>query len=326
MSSAGVERARLPRNDDVRAHPAVAAVAVACAGVLLAGVAVSARGQAPEDVPTVLGRTAAGTTVQAPGEPPRVARKGARVPDGATVRTPADGVTVLRTGDRQVHLAGATHVTVLDGTRQALDAGSLLVDTDDGPRVRVAAAGADVRVLEASVVRLDRGAVLRVASYAGTPVLRSAGRSRRAGVAPLHQVQVPDGALPGRVTPLALTGGDRWERERIPRVVDADVQLSGLVTSLDDPELGARAAAFVPAAFRSVLTDADSSLGPGARAMTFAIAQASGDPAATYRQVLDGRELGGSWGVLSALVEADKADVLGFFDRQLPGVLAAVTQ
>lgn len=326
MSSDEGARVRVAPADDVRASRAVAAVAVACAGVLLAGVAVSARGPAPEDVPTTLVEAAAGTTLEVPGSAPRVVGEGTRVPDGAIVRTPADGDAVLATGDREVHLAGATHLRVLDGTRQALDAGSVLVDADDGPRVRVAAGGADVRVPDQAVVRLDRGAVLRVASYGGTAVLRADGRTKRASVPALHQVQVPYGALPGRVTPLALTPADRWEQEQVPEVVETDAALSGLVLDLDGTPLGARAVSFVPATFRSVLTDTDSPLGTGARTMTFAIAQASGDPAGTYRQVLDGRELGGSWGVLSELVEAEPADVLGFFDEALPDAFDAVAR
>lgn len=299
----------------------VAGVATVGALVLLVGVALSARGAATADLPTVLRSAPAGTVLVLPdGERP--AREGERVPAGATVRSGLRGAE-LGTGDREVRLAPGTQVQVLDGARQRLVGGELLVDAAGAPGLLVTGTGgARVAVRTGAVVRLDdAGSLLRVATYAGTADVGVTGRRARTEVDRLREVEVTGGLLPGRPAPLRLTPGDAWESAELPMVVSDDAVLRGLAASFTD-QPGAVVAS-LPATERT----GDAALA-AERTLAYGLAHRDGAfRPALFREVRALRADGGSWGVVVALADASLTDLDGYISSTVPGdpgvVLAA---
>src|SRR5207253_1994025 len=138
----------------------------------------------------------------------------------------------------------------------------------------------------------------------------------------LHQVQVPDGGLPGRVTPLALTR-DSWERRYALDLVTADADLSALADGLD------RDAASGTAVLDAVPSSYTASTAPGeARsetALAFVVARAAKDSSGSlFERIRGWREDGGSWGVVAVLAGADVAAVSAALDAILSPTSAPV--
>ncbi|MCW2608348.1 MAG: hypothetical protein JWO60_3041, partial [Frankiales bacterium] len=296
----------------------VAGVAVAGAVVLLGGLTATTRGVAAEHLETVVASAERGATVQlADRTVPAV--EGSEVPDGATVAT-TGGTLVLRTGDRTTRLAPSTRLEVLDGARQRLVDGTALVDATRGPAGVVLTDAARVEVPEDALVRLEASPVLRVAAYRGAAAVHPAGRRSTTDVGRLHQVRVPQGALPGRVTPLALTEGDRWERTALRAVVDADRELTGLAADLAS---GGPVVEALPAALTS---QTDDPAVRGELGLALALAQDGGRVRDdVFQALVEGRQLGGSWGVVARLAGATVEDATDYLSALTPEqVLAAV--
>ncbi len=289
-----------PDRSLVPAPRLVAGVATLAAVVLVTGVVVSARGVDAADQATTV--SAGALVVTASGR--HVAKDGETVPRGAEVRT-ADGATLV-TGGREVALAPGTAVTVLDGVRQRVTEGSVLVTTPvDGPRLTLSSPAATLRVPgRRAAVRLDLGSQLRATSYEGTAVLSVPGRKVTRTVGRLHALQVAQGSAPGAAAPLHLRDGDPWERSVLPAVVANDLDLQGLVRDFARP--GSPVAATLPAAERPV-DSRDADVVTAERTLAYALA--SGRTDATYREALALRQAGGSWGVVAALVEAESSNV-----------------
>lgn len=303
---------------------AVPAVAVALALVLLLGIAVAALRSPTASAATVLQRGAAVTAELADGTRTTLA-EGAEVPRGAVVTPGPDGA-VLRTRDRDTWLSGDAVVRVVDGARQELRAGFVMVDARRGPELEVTAPSAVVSAPRGGVTRIADGRLLRVGSYAGEPVtVRAAGRAAAVEVPRSRQVQVPAGGLPGRVTPLVLTPGDAYERALAPDLVSADAALAAVAARLDGD---GRPAVLVRTAADADLAGRQTALPPGApsseRTLAYLLARAAGD-LGRYGEVRALREDGGSWGVVADLVGARVGDVAGLLDALLapPAVVLA---
>jgi hypothetical protein len=132
----------------------------------------------------------------------------------------------------------------------------------------------------------------------------------------LHQVQVPYGGLPGRVTALGLTR-DTWERRYALDLVTRDVDLSNIAAGLDaNPASTAAIGAAVPAAYRGA-GPVQAGEAASEQTLAFLIARAAHDDADTYERVRNWRAEGGSWGVVAALAEADVAKVSAALDTIL---------
>lgn len=295
----------------------VTGTAVLAAGSLLGALGLSACGSSTAEAATYL-RDARAATIQLPGGSQRPAADGMKVPSGATVRTALGGSASLDTAGRTVLLGQLTALTVLDGEREQLRAGLAMVDARRAPGLSLDAGAAVVRAPRGSLTRIERGALLRVGSFRKTVSVRAAARKATAPVPALHQVQVPDGALPGEVTPLALTG-DSWERRYALDLVTADRDLTALAAGLDSSGTGARLVTALPAAYTTAFPPALPEP-RGEVALAYAVAQAAhvrGDGPRRFAAVRSLREQGGSWGVVAALVGADVGAVSGALDTAL---------
>lgn len=290
------------------------AVAVALAVVLLAALATAALRSSTASAATVLHRGDGVTAVLAGGE--RVALSaGDEVPRGATVTAGRSGA-VLRTRDRDTWLSAGAAVRVVDGARQELRAGFVMVDARQGPALDVDTPAAAVRTPAGTVSRVESGALLRVGTYTGDPVtVRAAGRRAEEQVRRAYQVQVPDGGLPGAPTPLALTPGDRYERALAADLVMADEALTVLAGRLDT----GRPAQVVTAALTAEVAEPPGAAPAGSeRALAYLLARAlDGDVAADYAEVAALRAAGGSWGVVAAIVGAEVDRVAALLDALL---------
>lgn len=297
------------------------AVAVGLALVLLAGVVAAALRPGTASASTVLHRGDGVVVELADGSTEPLA-VGEQVTRGATVRAGRDGA-VLRTRGRDTWLGGGTAVTVVDGARQELREGFVMVDARRGPGLSVSTPAAEVSTPSGTVSRIERGELLRVGAYSGEPLqVRAAGRRATTDVARAYQVQVPEGGLPGRTTPLVLTPGDAYERALATALVAADEALRAVAERLD---ADGRPGTIVQQAVFSDVPSAPA-LAPGAprseQALAYLLARAADDRDLRdrYARVRELRADGGSWGVVALLVDAEVAEVAGLLDVLLaPG-------
>ena len=308
----------------------VGALCVLLAGVLLTAVGVAALRSDTASADTVLGRGADAVLVLADGST-RDAVEGEKVPRGATVRAGRTGAR-LDTREREVHLGAATSVTVVDGARQVLREGFVLVDASSAPGVELQTAAAAVAASDDSLVRVDAGPLLRVGVLRGEDAeVRAAGRRTATDVPTYFQVQVPSGGLPGSPSPFVLTPGDRYEMELAAELVNADTDLNALAAQLD---AGGAAGPAVLAALgatpqvQPVAADATPGAPLSERALGYLIATAAqqgGPLPERYDEVRSLRTAGGSWGVVAAIVAAPVDRVSGALNALLdPGTVPTV--
>jgi hypothetical protein len=304
-----------------RARPATTVapgVASLAAASLLAALGLSACGPDAAHAATVL-RAARAVTVQLAGGAERAGTDGMTIPHGATVRTAPGGSAALVAAGRTVLLGSATGVTVVDGAHEQLRQGLVMVDARRAPALALDAGAATVQTPRGGLARVERGAVLRAASFARTLTVRATGRKAERPVRALHQVQVPDGGLPGNETALALTR-DSWERRYALDLVTADIDISGLAESLDrNPASGSAVLAALPASY-AIPTAAAVAEPRSQAALAFVVAKAVDGSAKTFAAVRELRAEGGSWGVVAALVGADVTKVSAAIDALLNAV------
>lgn len=286
--------------------------------LLAAVVSLLVNGADPASADTVL-RGARDVLLVAPDGRTSTPVDGAQIPRGAVIRTGAQGAAELVTAGRQVRLGARTSVAVLDGVRQRLDRGQLLIDSRRGPRLAVASQAGTVQARPGAVVRVERGALLRMGVFAGQASLQAAGRSLVLAVPVLHQVQATYAGLPGRTTALALTD-DSWEQQVALPLVTADLELRALAQGLDGP-LGRTVLTAAPAALRTTTAAAIAPATVGEQALRVALSQAahgSGTVVEHLRSVQRDRTDGGSWGVVAALADAPVAEISALLDGSLP--------
>ena len=301
---------------------------VAAAAVLLASLAVTVLRPSTAESATVLASATRASLVLPDGSS-APAEAGTEVPRGARVVTSSLGAAVLRTRARDVLLGASSEVTVLDGARQRLDRGQVLVDASDGPGLSLDASAAEVAVDDGALTRVERGrAALRVGVFDGATSVRSTGRAGRREVPELFQVQVPYGGLSGTTTPLVLTG-DAWEQRYALRLVQDDGALRALVTGLEASRDDA--AAVLTAAPAAVRSPAAGSAAPASeRLVSYLLATSAsrveGSVEVRYAQVRDYRDDGGSWGVVAALVGSGADDAGRALDAVLSPELQAAPE
>ncbi len=294
--------------------PALVVLAALLVASLVAGVLLVLRGADPARAATFLAAPRAVTLTLVDGSSTTPTTR-TRVPAGATVATAPGGSVSLESANRVVLLGSDTAVTVLDGVRERLVRGLVMVDARRTGDLALDAGAATVRTPRGSLVRVERAVLLRVASFRGTPTVQAMGRKAQADVTALHQVQVPYGGLPGRVTALALTR-DGWERRFALALVTVDIDLNQLAAALDG-DASARAAVAVPASYLAALPVPDGA-SAGEQVLTYVVAQASSAPGlGGYARVRALRDQGGSWGVVAALVGADADAVSAALDRRI---------
>src|SRR3954471_13044823 len=278
-----------------RASAIPSGVAVLAAGSMLAALGLSACGPDVAAADTVL-RSPRAATVELSGGGTRQATDGMTVPKGATLRTGPGGSASLVAARRTVLLGSETAVKVVDGEREQLRQGLVFIDARRSPGLSLAAGAATVKTSRGGLARVERGVLLRAASFRGTLSVQATGRRGSTPVRGLHQVQVPDGGRPGRETPLALTR-DRWERRYALDLVTADTDLGALAEGLDrDAASSSAVLAVLPASYAGAGAASASET-----ALAYVVAKAGGKSPEAVRT---NRADGGSWGVVAALAGA----------------------
>lgn len=302
------------------------AIAVLLAGVLLSAVGVAALRSDTASADTVLQTGPDAVLVLADGGS-RPAVEGEKVPPGTTVRAGRAGATLVTRG-REVLLGGDTVVTVVDGARQSLERGFVMVEAADAPGLDVRTAAATVTAPEDALVRIETGPLTRIGVLRGNPAqVRPTGRRSTTVVPTFYQVQVPAGGLPGAAGPYVLTPDDRYERELAGDLVRADADLRALASRLD---AGGAAGTVVLASLReAVPADRSSATRAPAseRALGYLIATASplaGELQARYADVRELRRDGGSWGIVAAIVRASVPGVASALNTLLEPMPAPV--
>jgi len=299
------------------------AVGACAALVLTAGVVTVVRGTDPAAAATVLHDVRAAQVVAAGRAVP--ARDGMVVPRGASVQTGPAGAARLVTQGRSVYVGAGTSLSVLDGVRERLDRGQLMIDSRRGPRLLVGTDAGDVRTPAGALTRVERAAALRVGVFDGAAEVTPVGRSRAGVRVEVHyQVQVPYGGLPQPTTALALRD-DAWEQQLAADLVEADRYLNALGDTLDGSD-GAAVLTASPAVYRT----GPPPTGPvrGEQALAVALAQTArrGGPSVQVRlaAVSAARGSNGSWGVVAAIVDAPATGVGALLDRLRRPASAAV--
>jgi hypothetical protein len=290
-------------------------LAALAAGSLLAALGLSACGPDAAHAATVL-RSARAATVQLADGSNRAGTDGMTIPKGATVRTAPGGSAALVAAGRTVLLGSATGVTVIDGAHEQLRQGLVMIDARRAPGLALDAGAATVQTSRGGLARVERGAVLRAASFARTLTVRATGRKAQRQVHALHQVQVPDGGRPGVATALALTR-DAWERRYALDLVTADIDIASLADGLDrNPASRGAVVAALPSSYStSAVTAAGESRSEVA--LAFVVAKAVDAGGSTFGRIRELRAEGGSWGVVAALVGADVTKVSAALDALL---------
>jgi hypothetical protein len=245
------------------------------------------------------------------------ARIGALLPEGATIRTgAAPAGAVLTTAGRDVYVGGLSSVRVLDGVRETLERGQVMVDSRRGPRLALGTTAGTVTTRQGALTRVERGVVLRLGVFQGAASLAVEGRQATVTVPALYQVMTQYGALPGRPTALALTPDDPWERRLAANLVEADEQLTRWQKGLRGTA-GEAVLSIAPAGYRPTAAGTDL----GEAALSFAVAEAAtaaSSVQANYDTVRTSRTQGGSWGVVAAIVRATVSAVSSRLDAALP--------
>jgi hypothetical protein len=244
--------------------------------------------------------------------------EGLRVRAGDVVRTAAGGRAELVTQSRIVYVGSRAGVQVVDGARQVLRSGSVVVNSLRGPGLDLDVASLTVSAPAGSAVRAERSVTVRVGTLAGsTRVSSSAGR--RVTIPALHQTMVGGDALPDSTTPLRLTDDD-GEARTVPDLVRDDRALTGLARGID--ATGNSTAKVVSASWHGPLS-APAGAGRSERVLPAVIAAAG--PRDTvfdrYRAAKHFRSAGGSWGVVARLVGVRATGVaaaLAAFERSQP--------
>ncbi len=293
-------------------------------GVLAAGLAVTSAAVVtlvggltdPASADTVL-TSVTRAVVALPDGTEHAARLGETLPRGAVVRTGPEGGARLSAAGRDVYVGALSTVGVLDGVRERLERGQVMVDSRDGARLALTVDGDTVATPAGGLARVERGPLLRVAAFRGTTEVTPAGRQLVTPVRALYQVTTQYGTVPGSPTALTLRK-DAWEQRLAADLTAADDDLIGFAEGLR----GSQGTLVLASARRDLvagLTDPTAAADQGERALSLALAEAgrAAEPAANLSTVRDGRSSGGSWGVVAAIVQASVTDVSGRLDLSL---------
>ncbi len=262
--------------------------------------------------------------VSLPDGTEHAARIGETLPRGSVVRTGPEGGARLSAAGRDVYVGALSTVGVLDGIRESLDRGQVMVDSRDGARLDVTVSGDTVRTPSGGLTRIERGQVLRVGAFQQTATVMVAGRQATTPVRALYQVVSQYGTLPGQPTALTLRG-DGWEQRLAADLTAADRDLTGLAQGLR----GSEGTVVLGAARQDLVTsqvDPTAQADQGERALSVALAEAgrAAAPVENLATVRDARSEGGSWGVVAAIIRASVTDVSGRLNRSLPPTVPVV--
>ncbi|MDQ1694963.1 MAG: hypothetical protein QOJ03_316 [Frankiaceae bacterium] len=298
---------------------ALAATALLAVGMTLTGCSSSVSSAATE-----LQRVFATTVVHADGSSVNGVA-GLRLRPGDLVRTGTGGRAELVTRSRVVYVGSNAAVQIVDGARQQLRHGSVVVDAQHGPGLALRVAGLSVSTDAGSAVRAERSLTVRLGTLAGSARVTSR-TGRQLTIPGLKQTMVGGDALPDTTTPLRLTDDD-GESHAVPDLVRDDETLIALARGID--ATGRSTAQAVNASWSVPLT-APTGVGRSERILPAVIAAAgpAGRALDRYDEAVRYRAAGGSWAVVARLVGVRASGVvaaLAAFERtQPPGRVGSV--
>lgn len=288
---------------------------LAAAGVLVTAVGLTGCGESVASSTTTLTGLVPGATVtvvHASGQEISGV-DGLRLHRGDVVRTGPGARAILVTRSRRVYEGANAAVQILDGARQSLRQGSVVVDAVHGPGLSLSVAALTVSTPAGAATRAERAVTLRIGSLVGSAEVASdTGRQLR--LTALNQVVVGGDALPDTPSPLRLTD-DYGEAHAAPSLVGDDRALTGFATGID--ATGSGTAKIVTANWRRPVERPPAGLKTSEQLLPIVIAAAGhpNDAMARYRQALDWRKAGGSWGVVAHLLDTNSVAVLAALDR-----------
>lgn len=231
---------------------------------------------------------------------------------GDVVRTGAAGRAELVTRQRVVYVGSQASVEVLDGARQQLRRGAVVVDAQHGAGLDLTVGSLDVATPAGSAVRAERAVTSRVGTLAGTARVDS-DTGRALTLPPLSQVVAGGDALPAAATPLRLTDDD-GEARAVPSLVRDDVALDGLARGIDTTGTGAAHA--VTASWPGPVSGVPTGVARSEQVLPMLLAAARPtDRAARYTRAVALRAAGGSWGVVARLLGTNAAAALAGLSR-----------
>lgn len=232
---------------------------------------------------------------------------------GDVVRTAADGRAELHTRGRVVYEGSLASVQLIDGARDDLRHGAVVVDAQHGPGLTLTVAGLTARTPGGAAMRAERAVTTRIAALAGTTSLANAGGLTLA-VGALTQAVVGGDALPQTTadSPLRLTDDD-GEAHAVPTLVRDDVALEALAAGVDST--GGGTARLVSAAWHRNVESLPAGMARSEQVLPIVIAAASrGDVNSHYADAVRLRILGASWGVVAHRLGVSSDRVLAAFD------------
>jgi hypothetical protein len=273
-----------------------AAVVVAAAGV---GVALS-RGHVPVAKAATTLSAADHARLVSPAGHTSPAHAGQQVPNGDVVRTGRNGSATLLTRGRAVYVASSAAVAVVNGARQQLRTGSVVIDATGGPGLNVEVAGDVLTVPDHCALTATRSVSTVVGSLAGTPTIANSS-ARHLEVPALAQAVFAGDAVPTVTSPLHLPADQRLRvmvARAAPALIDDDNRLDVLAHGIDTT--GVASAGAIQAAWSApTLTQPGvASLSERVLPIVLADATTGGSAESRYSHAVNWRTAGGSWGVV----------------------------
>jgi hypothetical protein len=246
---------------------------------------------------------------------------------GDVVRTGSAGRAELVTRARVVFVGSQASVQVLDGARQQLRQGAVVVDAQNGPGLSLTLAGLDVWTAQGAATRAERAVTVRVGALAGPATRVVSDTGRPLTIPALYQAVAGGDALPDAPTPLRLTD-DAGEAHAVPALVRDDQTLQTLAAGID--ATGRSTARVVTTAWQGPVGTVPRGVARSEQLMPIVLAAAGGRSAAVarYHRAVAWRQAGGSWGVVAHLLGVRASAVVGAlaaFERTQPaGVVGSV--
>ncbi|HVT63889.1 MAG TPA: hypothetical protein VHD81_01905 [Mycobacteriales bacterium] len=281
----------------------VMALAVMAAGVIV----VATDDAAPvANAETVLG-VVKDAKIISPSGSTRLAAAGDRLFRGDVIMTSPHGSAQVITRQRTTFLGGSGALVVVNGVRQQLRTGTVVVDALDGPALDLDLTGTLVKIPLGSAIEASRGPSTRVGALAGPAALTSS-IGRRLALPALEQVVLSGDAVPGATTPLHLS--DSAEEARVvPRLIADDIALKTLARGIDTT--GRSTARIVEASWTGVSQPVPNRVNRSERVLPVLIADSThgGTAQQRYNNAVAWRAQGGSWGVVLHLLAGRAAQV-----------------
>lgn len=240
------------------------------------------------------------------------ATAGMPVRAGDVLQTGNTGSADLRTRSRDVYVGPNAAVFVRNGAEQQLRTGTVVVDAQRGPGLRLDVAGDRVAIPSGAATEAARSVTVRVGALAGTAVLTAA-TGRHLTIRPLSQAVVTGDALPTATTVLQLTDSPA-EARAVPGLVHDDRALQTLAAGID--ATAPATAAAVDAAWGGTLAPRPVGAPRSEAVLPVVIADATsvgGTAQQRYDRVVTWRRAGGSWGVVLHLLDGRTERVLATF-------------